>query len=177
VLSVASASLDENEGFVQLPPAAAVTVGVGLSGVVDLVLVGVVVVGVVVVVVVVLALGAPDFSGPVPVVVCGATVEVVDGTVVVVVEVAAPLCVCALASDVRTGEGDPPTDSPMAIPPPTIAKATTAMPARAAALLRGLIVGGLSSVMHERLLGTVNEKTTREYQAPSRRVVSFVRCR
>jgi hypothetical protein len=190
VLSVASALLDENEGFVQLPPEGAATVMV--VGVVGLMVVVVLLVGVVgwavaaVVVVVMVLVGvvglviapeAPAFSGAVVVVVFGAPVAVVDGAAVVVVEVAASLCFCALAADVRTVEGDPPIVRPIAIPPPAIVSARAAMPARAAALLRGLIASGLSSVMHGRLLRTVHEKATRECRAPSLRAVSVARCR
>jgi hypothetical protein len=153
MLSVASALLDENEGLVQIPPEGAAAAMAG--GVVGLVVVLVAVllvgavgwVGAVVVALLVGAVGlaiAPEasgFPGTVVVVVFGATVGVVDGDVVVAVEVVAPFCVCPLVADVCTGEGDPPTDKPIAIPPPTIASASTAMPARAAALLRGLVVG------------------------------------
>jgi hypothetical protein len=159
MLSVASALLDENEGLVQFPPEGAAAVVV--AGVVGLVVVVVAVllvgvigwVGVAVAVLLVGAVGlviapeAPAFSGTVVVVVFGATSRVVDGDVVVAVEVVALFCACAFPADVCTGE-DPPSDKPIAIPPPTIVSARTAMPARAAALLRGLMVGGLSSVTY-----------------------------
>src|SRR5580700_4995278 len=105
MLSVASALLDENEGLVQIPPEGAAAVMAG--GVVGLVVVLVAVllvgavgwVGAVVVALLVGAVGlaiAPEasgFPGTVVVVVFGATVGVVDGDVVVAVEVVAPFCV------------------------------------------------------------------------------------
>jgi hypothetical protein len=94
--------------------------------------------------------GATDFFGPVVVVAFGATVPVVD----VAVEVCALLCFCALNASAWTFEGDPPTDAATAIPPPTTASARTAMPARVAVLLRGLITG-LVSVMVRKVTGHI----------------------
>jgi len=66
-------------------------------------------------------------------------------------------------------------DIPIAIPPPTIVSARTAMPARAALRLRGLIADGLSSIT-ETLVRTVNEEAPREYRTPSPRSCRIARC-
>jgi hypothetical protein len=90
--------------------------------------------------------GVPIFFGAVVVATFGAPVAVEDGCVVVEVEVAAaPLC--AFAASVGTGEDDPPTVNPRAIPPPTIASVRAAMPARATMPRRGLFARELLSVM------------------------------
>jgi hypothetical protein len=144
VFTVASAPLDENDGFVQLPPA-----GAALPVVVVVVVLGavVVVLGAVVVVLGAVVVGAVFLEAAVAVVVVDRAEEVVVvawSVVVVVVGLAALLCPCSLPAGERSDGADPPPDTAMAIPPPTAASTRPVMTIRRTVPLRHVIGEGLS---------------------------------